>query len=288
MKLRAMRPAAGILMLISVLCGRNAAAAGVYFQRDDAKPWQNCYAVEPRDALRSIEARDFKGASLIDIERVRLDGATIRVSHRDAHGALREIAFERCPFDEADRRAVINCEVTVQTARPSGKISHLGHLPEIEARWRRTDPRARVIDCRAGIVHPVRNSWRQGFTRADYKLIRRINELRAPLVPMTAFGAVAKGAGSNPLQAWRATVGFEFMENRMQPEICDASVEELSLTENLDSWLSVRNGAWCPWGLEIVVLTCDGLPPVLSAAASSSASLDPASPEVEAHCGSKP
>lgn len=277
-----------LILLASLFCGQNALAAGIYFQRDDAKPWQNCYAVEPRDALRSIEARDFKGASLIDIQRVRLDGATIRVSHRDSRGITREIVFDRCLFDEADRGRVINCEVTVQTAQASGKISHLGHLPEIEARWRRKDPHARVIDCRAGVVHPVRNSWRQGFTLADYKLIRRINELRAPLVPMTAFGTVVKGAGSNRLQDWRATVGFEFMENRMQPEICDASVEELSLTENRDSWLSVRNGAWCPWGLEIVALSCDGLPPIGSAAAPSRAPLDPASPEVAAHCGAKP
>lgn len=277
-----------LLVLAVLLWGRDASAAGVYFQRDDAKPWQNCYAVATRDALRSIEARDFKGASLIAIERVRLDGDTIRVSHRDAGGAVREIAFARCPFDEPDRRRVITCEVTVQTAQAAGKIAHLGHLPEIEARWRRKDPRARVIDCRAGVVHPVRNSWRQGFTAADYKLIRHINELGAPLVPMTAFGTVAKAAGENRLQDWRATVGFEFMENRMQPEICDASVEELSLPEYLDSWLSVRNGSWCPWGLEIVSLSCDGLPPVVSAAAPSSVPLDPASPEVAAYCRAKP
>lgn len=277
-----------LILLASLFCGQNALAAGIYFQRDDAKPWQNCYALTPQDALRSIETRDFKGASLIDIERVRLDGETIRVSHRDSRGAVREIVFNRCPFDEADRRNRISCEVTVQTAQASGRISHLGHLPEIEARWRRKDPNARVIDCRAGVVRPVRNAWRQGFTLADYKLIRRINELRAPLVPMTSFGTVAKDAGGNRLQEWRATVGFEFMENRMQPEICDASVEELSLTENLDSWLSVRSGAWCPWGLEIVALSCDGLPLIESAAAPSRVPLDPSSPEVAAHCGNKP
>lgn len=283
-----MKLAARLLLLASLICGRDVLAAGIYFQRDDAKPWQNCYALAPQDALRSIEARAFKGAALIDIERVRLEGETIRVSHRDPRGALQEIAFERCPFDEADRRRLIACEVTVQTAQAADRISHLGQLPEIEARWRRKDPRARVIDCRAGVVHPVRNAWRQDFTLADYKLIRRINELRAPLVPMTAFGTVAKGTGANALQDWRATVGFEFMENRMQPEICDASVEELSLAENLDSWLSVRNGAWCPWGLEIVALSCDGLPPVASAAAPSSVPLDRASPEVAAHCRAKP
>ncbi|MDP3541014.1 MAG: hypothetical protein Q8T11_00945 [Elusimicrobiota bacterium] len=277
-----------LLLLASLLFGQNALAAGIYFQRDDAKPWQNCYAIAPQDALRSLVARDFKGAALIDIERVRLEGETIRVSHRDTRGITREITFEKCPFDEADRRRLITCEVTVQTAQAAGRIAHLGHLPEIEARWRRKDPAARVIDCRAGIVRPVRNSWRQDFTLADYKLIRRINELRAPLVPMTAFGTVTKGAGTNRLQDWRATVGFEFMENRMQPEICDASVEELSLTENLDSWLGARNGAWCPWGLEIVALSCDGLPLVESAAAPSRVPLDPASPEVAAYCGAKP
>ena len=277
-----------VLILAVFLWGRSAAAAGVYFQRDDAKPWQNCYAVAAPDALRSIESRDFKGASLIDIEGVRLDGETIRVTHRDPRGVVREIAFERCPFEEADRRRLITCEVTVQTAQAAGRVAHLGHLPEIEARWRRKDPRARVIDCRAGVVRPVRNSWRQGFTLADYKLIRLIDARRSPLVPMTAFGTVARGAGTNALQDWHATVGFEFMENRMQPEICDASVEELSLTENLDSWLAARNGAWCPWGLEIVALSCDGLPPIRSAAAPSSAPLDPASPEVAAHCRATP
>ena len=285
--LQTMKLAARFLLLASVIRGSDALAAGIYFQRDDAKPWQNCYAVAPREALRAIEARAFKGAALIAIEGVRLEGETIRVSHRTA-GGVREIAFERCPFDETDRRRLINCEVTVQTAQAAGRIAHLGHLPEIEARWRKKDPRARVIDCRAGVVHPVRNAWRQGFTVADYKLIRRINELRTPIVPMTAFGAVQKGAGANGLQDWRATVGFEFMENRMQPEICDASVEELSLSENLDSWLSARNGAWCPWGLEIVALSCDGLPPVESAAAPSTVALDPASPEVSAHCRATP
>ncbi len=273
-----------LILLASLFCGQNALAAGIYFQRDDPKPWQNCYSIPARDALRSIEARDFKGASLIDIVNVRLDGETIRVSHRDLRGGVREIAFEKCPFDESDRRALINCEVTVQTLQTSARIAHLGQLPAIEARWRTKDPAARVIDCRAGVARPVRNSWRQGFTLADYKLIGRINGLRSPLVAMTAFGTVTKGAGTNPLQDWRATVGFEFMENRMQPEICDASVEELSLPENLDSWVSARNGGWCPWGLEIVALSCDGLPPVESAAAPSSVPLDRASAEVAAHC----
>ena len=192
------------------------------------------------------------------------------------------------PVRRGGPRKTISCEVTVQTARASGRIAHLGHLPEIEARWRRNDPNARVIDCRAGVVHPVRNAWRQGFTVADYKPIRRINELRAPLVPMTAFGTVARtraaiacriGARRSASSSWRTACS---------PSICDASVEELSLTENLDSWLSVRNGAWCPWGLEIVALSCDGLPPIESAAAPSRVPLDPASPEVAAHCGRKP
>lgn len=280
--------AASLLLLASLFCGQGALAAGVYFQRDDPKPWQNCYSIATQDALRSIETRAFKGAELLDIEGVRLDGATIRVRHRDGRGGVKEIAFERCPFDEADRRPLITCEVTVQSLQTAGKIAHLGHLPEIQALWRRKDPRARVIDCRAGDVRTVRNSWRQSFTLADYKLISRINQLKSPLVPMTAFGTVTRGAGTNRLQDWRATVGFEFMQNRMQPEICDASVEELSIPKNLDSWVSVRNGGWCPWGLEIVALSCDGLPPIESATAPTRVSLDPASPEVAAHCRAEP
>lgn len=287
MESRALSRAAALLIL-ALLPAPRALAAGIYFQRDDAKPWQNCYAVETQEALRRIEARDFKGASLIDIRGVRLDGETIRVQHRDARGLAQEVAFGKCPFDEADRKKTITCEVVVQTARTAAKIAHLGHLGEIETRWRRKDPRASVIDCRAGVVYPVRNSWRQSFRLADYKLIRRIAEMGAPLVPMTAFGTAAKGAGTNPLQEWRATLGFEFMEHRMQPEICDASVEELSLTENLDSWVSARSGSWCPWGIEIVALSCDGLPPVESAAAPSRVPLDAASPEVAAYCGGKP
>ena len=275
---------ASALLLLGLLHGTHARAAGIYFQRDDARPWQNCYSIPAQDALRRIEARDFKGAELIRIERVEFDGETILVSHAGG-GGRQEIEFKKCPFDEADRRKLIRCEVTVQTARGPGQAAPLDQLARIEALWRRKDPRARVIDCRARVIRPVRNSWEQDFTLADYKLLVRINSLGRPLVPMTAFGTVAKGAGANRLQDWRATVGFEFMESRMQPEICDASVEELSIPENLDSWVATRNGGWCPWGLEIVALSCGGLAPVESAAAASSLPLDAASSEVTAYCG---
>lgn len=281
---RAVKRAAALLLLALALAPR-ARAAGIYFQRDDAKPWQNCYAIPLEDALRRVRARDFKGAGLISIERVALEGETIHVSHRDGRGVLQDIALRRCPFAEEDRRRPLRCEVTVQTAR-SGKAAPLELLARIEALWRAQDPGARVIDCRAGTARSVRNSWEQDFTLADYKLIGRINELRLPLVPMTAFGTVSKGAGTNRLQGWRAAVGFEFMENRMQPEICDASVEELSIPGNLDSWVKTRNGGWCPWGLEIVSLSCAGLPAVTSAAAAETAPLD-ASSETAAYCAAR-
>mgnify|MGYP001599440852 CR=1 FL=1 len=264
--------------------GKAGPAEGVYFQRDDPKPWQNCYTLAPQDAFARIKAGNFKGAGLLQISAIRLDGEVVRVSHLDYSGASREIAFGRCPFEETDKKILLSCDVTVQNVRPTGQIDDFSYLQRIETEWRKLDQNARVIDCRAGVAYPVRNSWAQTFTLADYKLIRHINNLGLPLVPSTSFGTVSRGTGLNRLQNWRATVGFQFMENRMQPEICDASVEELSIPENLESWVKTRNGAWCPWGLEVVSLSCQGLPRVESSTAHSSISLPHGAPEIDAHC----
>ena len=236
---------AAFMLIAAPVAAAPAEEAGIYFQRDDARPWQNCYSIPRQEALLRARAGRFKGAGLITVLGAEASGERIIISHGEP-ARPQSIVLERCPFMENERSVQLQCEVTVQTMRRADALDSLGHYPEIEKEWKRKDPSVSLIDCRDGSARPVRNIWRQVFTLADYKLIASMNARGHRLVPRTASGRISEGGSLHPNQGWSAALGFEFMENRMQMEICDAAVEELSVPRFRQLWLNTRSGGWCP------------------------------------------
>lgn len=281
---------AALRLFLALIATTGAAApadeAGIYFQRDDARPWQNCYSIPQQEALLRARAGRFKDAGLIALLGAEASGERIVVSHGDP-ARPQSLVLERCPFTENERSVQLQCEVTVQTMRHRGELDSLSHYPEIEKEWRRKDPSVSLIDCRDGSVSPVRNVWRQTFALADYKLIARINAQGHRLIARTALGRISEGGSLHPHQGWSAAMGFNFMENRMQMEICDAAVEEISVPRFRQLWLNTRNGGWCPWGLEIVSLSCPGQARVDGSTSFSRLRLNTVEPEVRSYCGAK-
>lgn len=103
MKSKVLLSSLAIILARATPC-RAQESGGIYFRRDDAKPWQNCYAVPAEEAFERLSSGRFTGASLVAVTSVEHRGDVIELRHRDSRdGRTRVVDFKPCPFKEPDR-----------------------------------------------------------------------------------------------------------------------------------------------------------------------------------------
>jgi hypothetical protein len=236
------------------------------------RTWRNCYTIPRDDAVSRLQQGEFPRAHF-----KRVDGSSIFVAHDDLGGG--ELELKKCVFSKADNCRLDDCTLTVQSGdfNPEPVTVLNEYLRAVDRRWRAEGHP--VIDCQLGVIHSVRNSWKQSLTRRDMKILRFAGRRSEPLIFAT-IASLSAGGSLHPLQSWSAGVSLDLMHPRLFPEVCDASVEQVTAE------YGPNFGAWCPWGLQLVSVSCPGRSAATDLTALAEQPLDLDAPDVRAFCQS--
>jgi hypothetical protein len=230
----------------------------VFFHRDQPESWRSCYVPPLDEALAFTRGPDFQSlASVVLSALPRTDQENqIVIQYQNPTGSGADVVrrLPPCPFSYADQTEVIECQVSVINNRYQPPVEYLSEQAiSLHRQLRSHDPSLLHIDCDAMVLNPIRNRWTQQFRRSDVKIMSYLRSQNHPVSPRTARGLVTEGGSLLPHQWWSAQLAFNFMEDLLQNEGCDASVDEITLVTSRSHW---SNQAWCPWGLRVIELTC--------------------------------
>lgn len=231
----------------------------VFFHRDQVESWRSCYVPPLDEALAFTRSPDFQGLAGVELSApLRTDSDNqIVIQYKNPTGSGADVVrrLPPCPFSYADQTDIVDCRVTVISDRYQSPVECLSEQAiQLHHQLLTHDPRLRHLNCDAMVLNPIQNSWTQPFRRSDLKVMSYLHSQNQSVSPRTARGLVNEGGSHLPYQWWSAWLAFNFMEDLLQNETCDASVDEVTLTTSQSFW---KNQTWCPWGLRVVALTCN-------------------------------
>jgi hypothetical protein len=276
-------------------CLAHSAHATIYIELESSikRPWTSCYTGTQENALQDLQKRNFMGGNDSELKNLRVVGKDFHFELFVFQTKYRDVILSPCAFEDADQAKTLQCELTLQS--DVGDVSKGITLdkgafsPLIEKDWKSKGFKGPLIDCKKGIAHVVRNKWVQSFTLADIKVMRMIvTQYRMPLIG-SGVAAVWKGGSLHKYQDWSGEVQVNFMQQMKSPEVYDASVEQFSVSSELDHWLTAngdgKTATWTPWGIHFVEVKCPGMKTIIDPLAVDKVPLNMSSPSVRQHCG---
>lgn len=249
----------------------------IYFEDIPSYSWMQCYTVSTEQAAALIREGRIAPTVLLG-ETAEVSGDVIRVRYRyPGVWPGDTVTFRPCPFDKTDS-CVHDCTITFQDEDPAAHQSELAGL-ERACSSARPELRGRYVDCAARVAHPITNTWRQPVSRKEIKLMQHLLSQSRPLVaPGVATGQVDQENHSlEPCMDWSGQLGFTFAKVVVQNETCDASLARAPFDVG-------RGNVWCPWGIQIVKVSCDGGPEIVDTRNPWNLPLDQDNPDVRALC----
>ena len=259
----------------------------IFFDRDSEQVLRNCYSVTPERALEIALQPSFATQhSIVMTASPVLDQGRVLIFFQDpgdpTQSKKREI--QACPFSWADQSELVQCEIEVQSLPPSEPVSYLTpNYLSVNLGWTRLGIEP-LLNCELGEARLIRNAWKQPLRRSLLKTLEYLSERREPWIPSSAIGLIVEGGSRFYHQPWSTQLDLNFSITRLQMEMCDAAVDEISAPENWSHWVGKT---WCPWGIEVVRVQCSDGFGLKSPAAKDVVRLDLASPEVVKACSDR-
>lgn len=246
----------------------------VYFEDIPAYSWMQCYTVSTDQAAALIrEGR--VGSSVLLGDTVEVSGDVIRVRYRyPGVWPADTVTFRPCVFGKEDA-CTYDCTVTFQDTADQGWLAG----KERACSSAHPEMKGRYVDCAARVAHPLTNTWRQPVSRMEIKLMQHLLSQSYPLdVPGALMGGIADENHSlETCMDWSANLAFTFAKSVKAAEVCDANMTRI--LEDLGP-----GDVWCPWGMRIVKVSCDGGPEIVNTLNRWDIPLDQNNPEVRALC----
>lgn len=234
------------------------------------QPWKQCYTVDTQNALQAIKDGQFAGASDLLLETTKKVGKVISVKYRYLDGYAK---FKPCSFKKADDCS-LNCKITFTDFEIGSELSKLPVENQISCEQKFPESKGKYIDCKNKLAHPVVNTWGQRLIRREFRAMQEMNAQKIALRP-SAIGSVKAGGSLDLCMNWSASLALSFIESSSYPELCDWSIFQM---------YPEFNQTWCPWGIEITKIQCDGEPLLVSQAARMNFPLDVSNSEVKLYC----
>lgn len=248
--------------------------------------WHNCYAGDINQAIDILKKREFIGATdFLSVESVKSVASDIELNATNIANQKVSISIKSCPFDAKDWDNQFTCRLTVQTKANTAVDEY---LLEVNKAWAILDPSSQnLIDCQNKSAKVIRNAWPQSFSMADIKTLKFMVSQGHDL-NIKAFGTVKKGGSLYPLQNWSGQLWFQIYYSGIEDnETYDASVDQLSVEKELDSWLILNEGRWSPWSVQISQLKCGEDLEIENPLAKDEVSLSPFGEIVKSYCSKK-